>query len=323
MKLSKKAINETISMIREFFADYRSYKKWNYNNPKVNTFGASQAKILRQTHIIEKGLSLSNPRIGFGIPKIKDLFLMLDDYIANGYSTEAIPFQNALEVLRAYKEYQSEKGFENKEIYEKINSYMNYYNDRLTGGIKSEKLLDLKKVINAEFPVFFSNRHSIRQFSDKPIELHDIEDAVRIAQKAPSACNRQATKVYYYRDKETNDRLGELIAGNTGFEGEVGAYLVLTGDMSAFYDAFERNQLYVEGGMFAMALIESLHYKGIASCALQNGEISNKNEKFKAICKNIPENERIILFIAIGYYKEEYTYAVSNRKDLNSVLIIK
>ena len=146
---------------------------------------------------------------------------------------------------------------------------------------------------------------------------------MRIAQKAPSACNRQATKVYYYRDSLINKQLGKYIAGNTGFDDEVKAYLVITGDMSAFYDTFERNQLYVEGGMFAMALMESLHYKGIASCALQNGELRKKNQKFKEICRNIPENERIILFIAIGYYREHYSYAVSNRKELGNVLIVK
>ena len=51
--------------------------------------------------------------------------------------------------------------------------------------------------------------------------------------------------------------------------------------------------------------------------------INKKNKKFKAICKNIPENERIILFIAIGNYKENFSYALSLRKNVDDVFIVK
>lgn len=126
-----------------------------------------------------------------------------------------------------------------------------------------------------------------------------------------------------HTDKEINAALGELIAGNTGVQQEVQNYLVVTADVSAFYDTFERNQVYVEAGLFSMALVEALHYYGIGSCILQNGEYYKKNRKFKDICKNIPENERIILFVAIGYYKDEFSYAVSLRKNVEDVFVVK
>ena len=163
----------------------------------------------------------------------------------------------------------------------------------------------------------------MRQFDSKALNTEDVKKAIKIAQKAPTACNRQASKVYLYTDKLTNDALGELIAGNTGFQQEIQNYLVVTADVSAFYDTFERNQVYVEGGLFSMALVEALHYYGIGSCILQNGEYYNKNKKIKKICKNIPENERIILFVAIGYYKNEFSYAVSLRKNVEDVFIVK
>ena len=121
--------------------------------------------------------------------------------------------------------------------------------------------------------------------------------------KAPSACNRQSCKAYFYQDKDVNKELGKLIAGNTGFDGEVQNYIVVTSDMSAFYDPFERNQVYVDGGIFTMALVEALHYYGIASCILQNGEYKERNLKFKEICKNIPENEKIICSLPLGTIK--------------------
>jgi hypothetical protein len=128
--------------------------------------------------------------------------------------------------------------------------------------------------------------------------------------------------VYYYKSLEINKKLGDLILGNNGFEKEVQNYLVITSDISAFYNSFERNQLYIEAGIFTMSLIQALHYFGIANCVLQNGEFIKKNREFKRVCGNIPENEKIVIFIAIGSYKKEFSYAVSRRKKSESVLIV-
>ena len=209
------------------------------------------------------------------------------------------------------------------DMVEKLKTYDTYRIDGLTAGIKYDTRANLMSNIDKPFPEFFYSRHSMRQFESKSINIEDVEKAIKIAQKAPTACNRQASKVYLYKDKATNDALGELIAGNTGFQQEVPNYLVVTADVSAFYDTFERNQVYVEAGLFSMALVEALHYYGIGSCILQNGEYYKKNKKFKEICKNIPENERIILFVATGYYKNKFSYAMSLRKNVEDVFIVK
>lgn len=314
---------DRIRMFGEFFCDYIEYSRWNYNSRKISTQNAYEAKILRQAHIIEKGLSLSKPRKGFGQSKIFELFSMMDEYIALGFSVETISFKNAVYVLRAYISFQDNIGYQNEKINTKLSSYFSYIDiEELGAGITYTTREKMELCKDKSFPVFFTSRHSIRQFDDKKVSLDDIKKAVEIAKKAPSACNRQASKVYFYESPDINKQIGQLIAGNKGFEDEVKNYLVLTADISAFYDTFERNQLYIEAGMMAMALIEALHYYGIASCILQNGEYHKKNRKFKKICKNIPENEKIVLFIAIGYYKEKFSYAVSLRKPTEEVLII-
>ena len=76
MKLSKRIKNKIkrfinrATMFLEFYQDYKNYKRWNYNNPAVKTRAAQESKMLRQTHMIEKGMSLSAPRKGFGQQKI-------------------------------------------------------------------------------------------------------------------------------------------------------------------------------------------------------------------------------------------------------------
>ena len=316
-----KMLLNQFQMLIEYYHDYRDYKRWNYNNPKVKSQSALEAKILRQTHILEKGMSLPNPRIGFGQEKIKELFKMMEEYLKYGFSADSIAFQNAICVSKQYVLFQERLGYKNIQIIDEIRNYEKYIIDGIAGGIGYDTLDSMLQNINGKFPEFFKSRHSMRQFSDEKIDFNDVSKAVELAMKAPTACNRQACKVYYYEDAEMNRKLGELIAGNTGFENEVQKYLVITSDLSSFYDSFERNQIYVEAGIFSMALVQALHYYKIGSCILQNGEFHTKNQKFKNICGNISQNEKIVLFVAIGYYKNEFTYAISNRKRVKDILI--
>lgn len=325
VKSIKAKIQMSNSIKRSYLSDCKEYTKWNYNNPNVKTKNALEAKILRQTHVLEKGMSLESPRHGFGVQKAMELLSFIDEFVAYGYQIEdSTPVCNAIGVLEAYVEFHKDRKFEIPNVSERLEQLKKYIprTDDVFG-IKSQDFDCLERAIHGEFPEFIKSRHSVRQFSERSLNYEDVGNAVRLAMNAPSACNRQSCKVYYYQDKKINNELAELIAGNTGFEQDARAYLVLTSDMSAFYDAFERNQVYVDAGIFCMALIEALHYYGIASCVLQNGELPERNLKFKKNCGNIPENEKIVLFIAIGYYKDKVIYATSHRKKLEEVFIVK
>lgn len=325
IKTIKKKISKHCLMCTSYYVDCREYSSWQYNNPSVTSKNAFEAKILRQTHVLEKGMSLSNPRVHFGVQKALELLDDIDAFCDYGYKIEdSTAVQNAIGVLDAYIEFHEKRGFEPVEVisrYEKLKRFIPKVDEAF--GIKSQSIEQLNESIHGEFPDFFASRHSVRQFSSKSIDVADIKKVIKIAMHAPSACNRQSCKVYFYQEKAKNKRIGELIAGNTGFEEDAANYLVLTSDMSAFYDAFERNQTYVDGGIFALALVEALHYYGIASCILQNGEYPKKNRAFKKICGNIPDNEKIILFIAIGRYNDEVVYAASHRKKIDEVLIMQ
>lgn len=303
----------------EYKRDCQNYINWHYKNPENKTQNAMEAKILRQTHILEKGMSLSNPRAGFGKDKINELFKFIDEYISMGYDTNSAALKNAVNVLFAYIEFQKNLNFENEELNQKINSYGKYFDKDMSAGIIHLKKEDVLKDAKSDFERFFNSRHSVRQFDSKPVDTEIIKKAVKLAMKAPSACNRQSAKVYLFKNKDDNKYLSEYVAGNTGFADEVQNYLVITADVSAFYDAFERNQIYVDGTLLAMSLVEALHYYGIGSCMLQNGEICQKDKEIRNRLKVFPDNEKIILFIAVGYYKDEFNVAVSQRKNVEDV----
>lgn len=304
--------------------DCRQYIKWQYNNPKIRTKGAFEAKILRQAHVLEKGMSLKYPREKFGVQKAVELLDFIEEYETAGFQIcDSIPVINSLSVLGAYVSFHKKRGFEPMQVEERLEKYKNVIpNDELPYGVIQTNVAEMSQHMHGEFPEFFCSRHSVRWFAEKPVSVKDIQKVISLAMHAPSACNRQSPRAYFYTDAETNDALGKLILGNTGFDQDVKNYIVVTSDMSAFYDAFERNQVYIDGGIFGLAIVEACHYYGIASCILQNGEVIGRNDEFRHICKNIPENEKIILFIAVGYYPENFTYASSHRKKLEEVLII-
>ena len=99
-------------------------------------------------------------------------------------------------------------------------------------GVIESDLEDIRQLAQGNFQEFFKSRHSIRQFSKEPVTEEEINKAVSLAMHAPSACNRQSVKVYFYKDEATNKGLGNLIAGNTGFENETSRYIVITSNVS-------------------------------------------------------------------------------------------
>lgn len=155
LKKKIKFIIDRFSMIYEFWCDYCNYRRWNYNNPKVVTRAAQESKMLRQTHMIEKGMSLSEPRKGFGQPKIAVLFEMMDQYLKMGYPSDGMPFQDAIIVLNAYVDMQKGLGYENAAMVEKLKTYDTYRIDGLTAGIKYDTRANLMSNIDKPFPEFF------------------------------------------------------------------------------------------------------------------------------------------------------------------------
>ena len=321
----KKIVAMNMAIRSAYKDDCKEFLRWQYNNPNLKTKDAYEAKILRQAHVLEKGMSLKRPKNGFGVKKALELLEYIADYEENGYLIEeSQAVINSIGVLNAYVDFHKKRGFLPVAVVDELRKYRKYIpiNEEEFGVIEAD-YKSMRQLAQGNFNDFFCSRHSVRQFSEESVTEDEIKRAVSLAMHAPSACNRQSVRVYFYRDEETNQKLGDLIAGNTGFEKDASKYIVLTSDISAFYEAFERNQMYVDGGIFALALAEAFHYYGIASCILQNGESAEKNMEFRKACKNIPNNEKIILFLAIGHYPKQFTYASSHRKKLQDVLVVK
>ena len=115
------------------------------------------------------------------------------------------------------------------------------------------------------------------------------------------------------------DKLLKLQNGNNGFNQSINKLLIVTSDVKRF-TKLESNQIFVDGGLFAMSLLYSLHAQGIASCCLNTclpyvDELSIKNEG------DIPSSERLIMMIGIGMHKDTYEVAISDRDSVEEIIL--
>lgn len=167
---------------------------------------------------------------------------------------------------------------------------------------------------------FVRNRHSVRNFDmHRSVDAGVIADVVSLAGTTPSVCNRRSYRAHFYDDPEAIAGLLSLQNGNAGFGHTVPALIVVTERRSAFVGAGERNQRWVDGGLFAMSLVWLLHAFGLGSCFLNWSQPNSQTRRLRAIGR-IPETEDVIVLIAIGYPAEGHRVARSPERSLSDLL---
>lgn len=175
---------------------------------------------------------------------------------------------------------------------------------------KSKNELQKGKLDNPED--FFFSRFSLREFSEKKVELDTINHAINLAKKTPSVCNRQHWHVYHTDNNEIRDLALELQNGNRGFGHKIPNLLIITSDQKAFFTTNEKNQGWIDGGMYLMSLIYALHSLGVSSCALNWSQTPKIDKKLRSRL-NINDSHSIICMLAIGYPQDTNIVCASAR----------
>lgn len=145
------------------------------------------------------------------------------------------------------------------------------------GGILEFRPADVEQMRSMDYQDFAKSRHSIRHFSEIPVELEKVKDAIKLAQLTPSACNRQGWRTRIIADKSVLENVLKNQNGNRGFGQEIDKLLLVTADLRYFNSDREVFQAYIDGGMYAMSLINSLHYECIGTIPL-SGSLTEKQD---------------------------------------------
>lgn len=258
---------------------------------------ALQTQITKDYHRVEKGLSLSQPRSTFG---------------------ERVSGRLQRDLAKLRQIDQNDKLLEIGESRLQELSHWNSHQDRSSGGALLKPPATVPRLDKDTIRFVFCERRSVRTFKPYPVPRELVDEALTMAQRSPSVCNRQTWRVRIYDDSGDIRRVLRHQNGNTGIGPTVPLLFLITTDIELFTGPGERFQRWIEGGIFSMALALSLHSLGIANCMLNWSRSNRSSHALRKLCLISP-SEEIIMMIAAGLPEADYFTATSPRKDLQQL----
>lgn len=282
------------------------------------------AELIFQHHKLEKGLCLpEGARPLFGDRPASRTLTLLRRWREAGHPVEAPVYQSSLGVLRAWRDHVAAQpdlppGF--ADLMTRI--------ERALAGQGAESLTAHATPVPARpappdsigmLEALARARRSTRDFTGAPVDPALVTRAVEVAQLSPSACNRQPWKLHLYDDPADIAAMLAHQNGNRGFGHTVPLLAVLSCDLHGFFDASERVEPALDGGLFLMSLLMALQAQGLATCCL-NWCVPPEVDRKGHATGNIPANEKILTFLAIGHPSPGAVVPLSARRPLADVI---
>jgi len=311
-----------INVITNMFYDTYFYSKHS-NVFSINTLNKIEAKIILDYHSIEKGLLFTNTKYGFAKDKIRRLNKLLKnkEVLKNSKNSQ---LHTAYSIMCEYYELHKRNNFDISAYYSETEYHFyketldNLYNPNFKGYFNYTKEMFFKYT-QSPFDQFSESRKSVRNFTENKIDDSLIEKAITLSKNAPSVCNRQPSKVYYLKDQDTIDKILEMQSGLNGFSQDVHQLLIVTTDVNYYYTIGERYQFYIDGGVYLMNLLYSLHFYGIAACPANWAKEKDDEKRIKRTIA-IKDSEKVICIIAIGEATQNFRTTLSKRRESNELL---
>lgn len=295
--------------------------KWLSNSE--DGYWATSAELLFQYHKLEKGLCMPGKPRFFGYDPATATLDLLDRWCLAGYPVESRVYRGALATLNAYRNRLDATPPPNgARLLQRLGALLDGHTELAPDVVTpmyASALANAAKVDQQAFDSLMIARRSVRNFECRAVDPDVIASAVRSAQLAPSACNRQPWRVHVFSDRPQIDDLLRLQNGNRGFGHTAPVLLVICAEASCFFDASERNEPYVDGGLFAMALLLALQARGLSSCCL-NWCVEPAEDDAAHRLASLPPSERIVMFMVVGYAASDALVPRSPRRPLDDVL---
>lgn len=316
----KKLIKSIRSSLRFYWQCYLDSKHFRHTITTANAdcIGATsriESDIIRQYHVLEKGLCMPDFRPRFGRDNITGLInsLSLLAKDPDGASANSGQVQAACAVLQAYHQRHADLGIDVSDMLHESSRHLWKGDcDCSAGGVRPYVPPDATD--SAAFERFARSRSSVRNFKFDIIpDRKIILEAVDVALRAPSVCNRQTARIHAYTGDAAQRALA-IQSGNRGFGHKIPMVLVVTSDLRFFTGTVERYQGWIDGGMFAMLLLLALHAKGLGAVAL-NWSVNHTKDRALRKAVEIPDHERIIMLIGCGYPVRDCLVPISKRRS--------
>lgn len=281
------------------------------------------SRIMMESHTLEKGLALPEPRPGFGEAVVSLLVQHLDDYVIRSGHDQVTDMGAA--VLAAYSRFNLVAADSENAPQRLANEFLERYGatqpNAPCAGIEAVDKSDILDANAFDFERFVRSRHSVRDFSEEEVAIDLITKAVGLAQTSPSVCNRQSARIHVMTDRDTIEQCLELQAGARGFSSCVNKVIICTADMGRMVSVGERYQCFLDGGMYAMSLVYALHSLGLGTCCLNWCKAAVVDRALRRIVP-IPNSEVVLMFIAVGHLRQSFRVTCSPQLRVRDVLTL-
>ena len=313
-------ITQVLSLIKNYYIDALLFYKHS-SVFKKNTINKKESLIILGYHSLEKGLLHDPIRYRFGMEYVKKLIQTL-----NGKDVAMILDRSQIAatflVLCTYYEKHKESNVDISDYFpdSTYKDFKNYSSLKLTSVI-NHNIDEYFGSSNSDFSHFSYSRCSVRDFTGDSIALETIYKVIELAGNAPSVCNRQPVKVYYLNVKEKINEIFKLQGGLKGYDEKIVQLLIVVSDRNYFYTIGERNQMYIDGGIFLMNLLYALHFYKIGACPAHWGMDVYKDLKINTIL-NLSESEKVISLVPIGIPINNFKTTLSLRRTPEEIFRI-
>jgi len=213
--------------------------------------------------------------------------------------------------------------------------FIPYHQKELTA---EEQLSKSEKFYN-----HLNTRRSIREFSNKPVDIEVIKNIIKTASTAPSGAHKQpwtfcvisnseikskireaaeAEEKENYASRMSERWLEDLEPFGTNWEKpfiEIAPYIIVVFKRAyELNDGEKRNNYYVNEsvGIACGMLIAAIHNAGLATLTHTPSPMN-----FLTKVLNRPENERPFLLLPVGYPANEAEVPYLERKTLDEILV--
>ena len=277
------------------------------------------SEVIMAYHVVEKGLTMPNRRLAFGKDAVRRLMAYVDKFTEK-FSAQEPQVKHAIGVLAAYLKLHRDAAFDFSEdavYWDEIKAFLRRFDDIAPAIQPHVSREDFYKNKDKSFPAFAASRHTLRNYSSRPLPMERVHKAVELAMTTPSACNRQYWRTYCISNHDLGQKVLELQRGNRGFGHLADKVIIVTVNLEAV-GPNERNDAFTNGGMYLMNLCYALFYYEIAHCVLN---WSKSPEVDAELCSmmHIPNSEAVIAILSCGETPEEFDVAASPRREVTDV----
>lgn len=128
LRLLNESVRNRIEIIRDIFIFAKKTLRYNASLSTMKDKEKAQYTLLRRTHIIEKGMSLRNPRVGFGQKKVSYLIDDLAKYVNKFGKSSFLNYP--ISAISTYISYTKSTGVNVSYIEEKLKQLLSQLNER-------------------------------------------------------------------------------------------------------------------------------------------------------------------------------------------------